>query len=84
MPESPSNDVKLVEWPDQSQCLVGSYPGRFCGGSHGPDERTVSPELMELVKETVKETMVSYEREGRPLPSPTAGRDSANRMLTVA
>jgi len=72
--------VKIVEWSDEDQCFVGSCPGLFYGGCHGPDERAVFAELCELVQEMVE----LYVSEGRPLPAPTAGRDFANRMLTVA
>ena len=72
--------VKIVEWSDEDQCFVGSCPGLFYGGCHGPDEQAVFAELCELVEEMVE----LYEREGRTLPQPTAGRDYANKMLTVA
>ena len=32
----------------------------------------------------VEEAVALYERDGRPLPPPTSGRDYANRMQTVA
>ena len=72
--------VKIVEWSDEDQCYVGSCPGLFYGGCHGDDERAVFSELCELVGEMIE----LYEKEGKPLPSPTAGRDYANRMLRIA
>jgi predicted RNase H-like HicB family nuclease len=72
--------AKLVEWSDEDQCYIGSCPGLFHGGCHGDDEQQVFAELCELVEETVH----LLEREGRPLPPPTAGKDYANRMLQVA
>jgi predicted RNase H-like HicB family nuclease len=72
--------VKIVEWSDEDQCFVGSCPGLFYGGCHGDDEQEVFAELCQLVDETVE----YYEREGRPLPPPTAGKDYANKMLQVA
>lgn len=63
--------VKLVEWSDEDQCFVGSCPGLFYGGCHGEEEQVVFAELCELVEETI----ALYEREGKPLPAPTAGRD---------
>ena len=75
-----TNYVKIVEWSDEDQCFVGSCPGLFYGGCHGPDERVVFAELTELVEEII----AVYEEDGRPLPPPTAGRDFANKMLTVA
>ena len=29
--------VKNVEWSEQDQCFLGSYPGLFYGGCHGDD-----------------------------------------------
>lgn len=71
--------VKIVEWSDTDQCFVGSCPGLFYGGCHGPDEQAVFAELCQLVNETIE----LYKQEKRPLPPPTAGRDYANQMLNV-
>jgi predicted RNase H-like HicB family nuclease len=75
-----ANYVKIVEWSDEDQCFVGSCPGLIYGGCHGTDERAVFDELVELVEEII----AVYEEDGRPLPPPTAGRDFANKMMTVA
>jgi predicted RNase H-like HicB family nuclease len=69
--------VKIVEWSDEDQCFVGSCPGLFYGGCHGPDEKGVFSELCELVDETIE----LYRNEGRSLPPPTAGKDYANLMV---
>jgi len=71
--------VKIVEWSDTEQCYVGSCPGLFYGGCHGPDEQEVFTELCQIVKETI----ALYKKEGRP-PPPTSGKDYANKMLAVA
>jgi predicted RNase H-like HicB family nuclease len=72
--------VKIVEWSEKDQCYVGSCPGLFYGGCHGQDEREVFANLCELVEETI----ALYKRDRKPLPSPTCGRDYANKMLAVA
>ena len=72
--------VKIVEWSDEDQCYVVSCPGLFYGGCHGDDEMEVFSELCELVEEMIK----VYEKDGKPLPSPTAGKDYANTMLRIA
>jgi predicted RNase H-like HicB family nuclease len=72
--------VKIVEWSDEDQCYVGSCPGLFYGGCHGDDEMEVFSELCELVEEMIE----LYEKDGKPLPSPTAGKDYANAMLRIA
>ena len=71
--------AKIVEWSDEDECFVGSCPGLFYGGCHGPDERKVFAKLCELVEETIR----LYQREGRALPPHTGGRDYANRMIGV-
>ena len=72
--------VKIVEWSDADQRYVGSCPGLFYGGCHGANEQEVFNELCQLVEETI----ALYEKEGRPLPPPTSGKDYANKMLAVA
>ncbi len=72
--------VKIVEWSDEDECFVGSCPGLLYGGCHGDDEQAVFAELCGIVDEAIE----LYERDGRALPPPTAGRDYANKMLRVA
>jgi predicted RNase H-like HicB family nuclease len=71
--------VKIVEWSEEDQCFVGSCPGLFFGGCHGNDEQAVFSELYEIVEETIGMLM----KDGKPLPPPTAGKDYANKMLSV-
>jgi predicted RNase H-like HicB family nuclease len=68
--------VKIVEWSDEDQCYVGSCPGLLYGGCHGDDEKQVFAELCDIVEETIE----LYERDGKPLPLPTVGKDYANRL----
>ena len=72
--------AKIVEWSDEDQCFIGSCPGLVYGGCHGDDEQRVFAELCQLVEETIELS----KSEGRPLPPTTAGKDYANRMLSVA
>ncbi len=72
--------VKIVEWSDEDQCFVGSCPGLFYGGCHGHDEKAVFADLCEIVEETIQ----LYQKDGKPLPPATAGKDYANKMLGVA
>jgi predicted RNase H-like HicB family nuclease len=72
--------VKIVELSEEDNCYVGSSPGLLYGGCHGDDEQAVFEELCQIVEETIE----LYRQEGRPLPSPTSGRDFANRMQDVA
>ena len=74
-----SRYVKIVEWSEEDQCYVGSCPGLFYGGCHGENEQDVFAELCRIVEETID----LYRHDGRSLPSPTAGKDYANKMLNI-
>ena len=72
--------VKIVEWSEEDGCYVGSCPGLLLGGCHGDDEQQVFSELCRIVDEVID----LLERDGRPLPPPTCGRDLANSLQDVA
>ena len=72
--------IKIIEWSDEDQCFVGSSPGLLWAGCHGDDERNVFEELQQIVEETIE----IYQKEGRPLPTPTSGKDVANALQNVA
>ena len=72
--------VKIVEWSEEDQCYVGSSPGLIYGGCHGNNEREVFDELCRIVEEAI----TLCERDGKPLPPPTSGRDFANKMQHIA
>ncbi len=72
--------VKIVEWSDEDQCYVGSAPGLIYGGCHGLDERAVFAELCEIVDEAID----LYNKDGRPLPPRTSGRNLADKLQHVA
>ncbi len=72
--------VKIVEWSEDDQCYVGSAPGLIFGGCHGQNEKEVFDELCQIVDEAIS----IYEKEGKPLPPPTSGRDYANKLQFVA
>lgn len=72
--------AKIVEWSDEDQCYVGSAPGLVFGGCHGKDEKAVFEELCEIVEEAI----AIYQKDGKPLPPSTSGRDFANKMQHVA
>ena len=57
--------AKIVEWPEEDYCFLGSVPGLLYGGCHGPDE---------------KEVFAQLHQDGKALPPPTAGRDFANTL----
>ena len=72
--------AKIVEWSDEDQCYVGSSPGLVYGGCHGADEKAVFDELCQVVEEAI----ALYHNDGKSLPTPTSGRDYANKMQNVA
>jgi predicted RNase H-like HicB family nuclease len=71
--------AKIVEWSAEDNCYVGSAPGLILGGCHGDDEQVVFEELCQIVEEAI----ALYEKDGKPLPPATSGRDFANRMQRV-
>ncbi len=72
--------VKIVEWSEEDRCYVGSAPGLILGGCHGDDEKQVFEELCQIVEEAIE----LYQRDHKPLPPATSGRDLANRLQHVA
>ena len=68
--------IKIVECSDEDGCYVGSSQGLFYGGCYGDDEQQVFAELCQIVEETIE----LYHKEGKPLPTPTAGQGIAQRI----
>ena len=68
--------ARIVEWPEEDQCYVGSAPELILGGCHG----RVFAELCQIVEEAID----LYRNDGKPLPPPTSGRDLANRLQGAA
>lgn len=69
--------LKIVEWSDEDGCYVGSVPGWIGPCCHGDDEAKVYKELCGVVDEWIE----LYERDGRPLPPPTARSYSGKFVL---
>lgn len=65
--------VKIVEWSDEDGAFVGQCPGVVGPCCHGPDEKEVYRELCEIVEEWLD----LARRDGKPLPTPTAGKNIA-------
>ncbi|MFO0806869.1 MAG: hypothetical protein U0791_27505 [Gemmataceae bacterium] len=68
--------VKIVEWSDEDRAFVGQCPGIIGPCCHGTDEVEVYRELCEIVSEWLE----IAEKDGTPLPEPTAGKDVARRI----
>jgi predicted RNase H-like HicB family nuclease len=69
--------VKWVEWSDKDGCFVGQCPGIIGPCCHGDDETTVYAELCRIVDEWIE----VMKGRGQLLPSATAGRGEAGRIL---
>lgn len=65
--------IKFVEWSDADQAFVGQCPGIIGPCCHGDDETEVYRELCEIVDEWIALT----ERDNKPLPAPTVGKNLA-------
>jgi predicted RNase H-like HicB family nuclease len=68
--------VKIVEWSDEDGAFVGQCPGVIGTCCHGTDEVEVYRQLCEIVAEWLE----LAERNGTPLPPPTAGRGIAQKI----
>jgi predicted RNase H-like HicB family nuclease len=68
--------VKIVEWSDEDDAFVGQCPGIVGPCCHGADEVEVYRQLCAIVAEWVE----LAERDGTPLPPPTAGTGAAQRV----
>jgi predicted HicB family RNase H-like nuclease len=69
--------LKIVEWSDEDGCYIGSVPGWIGPCCHGDDEAKVYKELCGVVDEWIE----LYEKDGRPLPPPTARSYSGKFVL---
>ncbi len=69
--------LKIVEWSEEDQCYIGTCPGLMFGGIHGDEETQVYRELCQAVEEWIE----LYERDGSPLPEPTAGKTYSGRFV---
>jgi len=72
--------IKIVEWSEEDQCFVGQCPGVVGPCCHGDNEARVYAELCTIVDEWI----VIWKRDGKPLPSPTHGKNVGDKLLEVA
>ena len=71
------NYLKIVEWSEEDQCYVGTCPSLMLGGIHGDNEARVYRQLCQAVEEWIE----IYERDGDPLPEPTAGKEYSGKFV---
>ncbi len=58
--------MKVIEWSEEDQCLIGRVPGLALGGVHGKNESKVYQKLCDVVDEWI----AICEEDGLPLPAP--------------
>jgi predicted HicB family RNase H-like nuclease len=68
--------IKIVSWSEEDQCYIGHLPGVCLGGVHGDDEVEVYKEICEVLEEWLE----VLEKDGKPLPAPTAGRSYSGKF----
>ena len=71
------NYIKIVEWSEEDKSYVGSCPALMLGGVHGDDETKVYKELCAVVEEWISQ----YQKDGDPLPDPTAGKTFSGKFV---
>jgi predicted RNase H-like HicB family nuclease len=69
--------VKIVEWSDEDGVFVGQCPGVIGACCHGTDEVEVYRQLCVIVSEWLE----LADRDGTPIPPPTAGRGLAGKIV---
>lgn len=74
------NCIKLVEWSEEDQIFIGQCPGLIGPCCHGSNEAQVYAELCEIVDEWIE----IFKTDGTPLPPPTIGKNTANRIFELA
>ena len=75
-----ANYIKLVEWSEEDKCFVGQCPGIIGPCCHGDDEAQVYAELCVIVDDWISILKSS----GKPLPTPTIGKNVGDRLCEVA
>jgi predicted HicB family RNase H-like nuclease len=73
-----ANDyIKIVEWSEKDRCFVGSAPPLIGHCCHGKNEADIYRRLGAIVKEWI----ALYNKEGKALPEPSAGKDYSGKFL---
>jgi predicted HicB family RNase H-like nuclease len=72
-----SDYVKIVEWSEEDGVFVGSAPPLIRKCCHGKNEQDVCRQLCRIVREWVD----LYNKEGKTLPEPTAGKEFSGKFV---
>ncbi len=68
--------LKIVEWPEEDSCYVGSVPGWIGSCCHGDNEEKVYHELGNIVDEWID----IYQKDGKPLPPAIVGKKYSGKF----
>jgi predicted HicB family RNase H-like nuclease len=71
------NYIKVVEWSEKDGCFIGSAPPLIGQCCHGKNEASVYAELCRIAEEWI----TLYEKEGKSLPEPSAGKEYSGKFL---
>ena len=72
-----SDYIKIVEWSEKDGCFIGSAPPLIGQCCHGKDEGEVYGQLRKIVEEWVS----LYNKEGKVLPGPSAGKEYSGKFV---
>jgi predicted HicB family RNase H-like nuclease len=72
-----SDYIKVVEWSDEDCCFIGSAPPLIGPCCHGKKEAEVYRQLCRIVGEWVE----LYNKEGKALPEPSAGKEYSGKFI---
>ena len=72
-----NNYIKIVEWSEEDQCFIGSAPPLIGHCCHGGNEAEVCRQLGVIVGEWI----ALYNKDGKPLPEPSAGRGYSGKFV---
>ena len=69
--------IKVVEWSEKDGLFIGSAPPLIGPCCHGKDDAAVYRQLGRIVDEWIK----LYQKEGKPLPDPSAGKAYSGKFI---
>ncbi len=69
--------IKVIEWSEEDRRFIGSAPPLIGPCCHGKEEENVYQQLCGIVEEWVD----LYNREGKALPKPSAGKEYSGKFI---
>jgi predicted HicB family RNase H-like nuclease len=72
-----SDYIKVIEWCEKDGVFIGSAPPLIGPCCHSKNEVEVIAQLSKIVQEWID----LYEKEGRSLPEPSAGKEYSGKFI---